>query len=369
MAFEINVCKDSNINYNTNFRFYQNVITIGEDISNNLRLRSGKNVIAPILAENHLKIGTFYLTYIGSDEGTFIEDKKIIANKPHIINDRAIFKIGDYCLTFHLMKAAKKDTQENSQKTSIKNEINVLLDTLEFINTFDDSHLSKEPESKFQQAFEQALIGRDFEKIFNQMSKIIFQRNPKNKKVNADESEFIIDIFLILFTEIFDMSAKISQEFIGAYTIHRRDSKQMIHPGTLKNYIFAPDLSPEERYKRKAFLKEEIHDVISRQIAIFDGYKSSLKHGINDILKILDPRAAKENLLNKTFKMGSFSVHQKYFPFFIYQRAFKNLIRIHDDLSYGEDKNVEDKYFKPAFISGYLKSINSESVGSKRMKS
>ena len=108
-----------------------------------------------------------------------------------------------------------------------------------------------------------------------------------NDDSNPDSlnSDFIIDMFLKLFVEFHTMSNKITNEFIDSHTVHRRDSRQLVVPDSLKNYILDTQISQEEKEKRIQFLWNEIEDLIQKHIALLAGYKSSIKYGLRLIVQ------------------------------------------------------------------------------------
>jgi hypothetical protein len=70
--------------------------------------------------------------------------------------------------------------------------------------------------------------------------------------------------------------------------------------------------------------------------------------------------------LNQYLSLGPFKIPRKYIPFFIYRKVFDNVVMNHELLSKYEQQEIEEKYFKSAFISGFLQSINSDRVRFKK---
>ncbi len=180
--------------------------------------------------------------------------------------------------------------------------------------------------------------------------------------LDSDNTDFIIELFLKLFIELFEISIQVSHEFIDTHTIHRKDSKLLLSPDRLKAYILDSNLPPEECEKREQFLKVEVEDLISRHIALFAGYRSSIKYGLKDILIKLDPTTVLKDELNQSLSIGPFKISRKYIPFFIYRKVFDKVVMNHELLSKNEQQEIEDKFFKSPFISGFLQSINTDRV-------
>ena len=180
--------------------------------------------------------------------------------------------------------------------------------------------------------------------------------------LDSDNTDFIIELFVKLFVELFEISIQISHQFIDTHTIHRKDSQLLLSTESLKAYLLDRDVSPEEREKRQQFLKIEVEDLIARHIALFAGYRNSIKYGLKDILNKLDPTTVMKDELKQSLSIGPFKIYRKYIPFFIYRKVFDNVVTNHQLLSKYEQQEIEEKFFKSAFISGFLESINSSRV-------
>jgi len=178
-----------------------------------------------------------------------------------------------------------------------------------------------------------------------------------------EDTDFVLDLFFTMLSELLNLSMQISNEFIDGNTIHRKDSKLFLTPKNLKKYVFTNDLSNDEKKKRREYLKTEMVDLLSRQTALLAGHRNSIEYGVKDLLKELDPGIVMENELNKSLSIGPVNIPQRYLPFFIYRKVFKNMVRIFTSISSGEKNNVNNRFFRPAFISGYLKSIHSDQEG------
>ena len=178
-----------------------------------------------------------------------------------------------------------------------------------------------------------------------------------------EDTDFIHDMFFRLLSELLKLSMQISHEFIDSNTIHRKDSKVLLTPESLKDYIFTNGLSIDEKNKRREYLKAEMADLLSRQTALFAGYRNSIEYGVNDLLKELDPEVVMKNELAKSLHLGPVSIPQKYLPFYIYHKTFKKLVRIFASLTSENHHDIKNKFFRPAFISGFLKNIHSDQEG------
>ncbi len=185
----------------------------------------------------------------------------------------------------------------------------------------------------------------------------------EKKSLPYEDTDFILDLFFKLLSELLKLSMQVSHEFIDSDTVHRKDSKLLLTPESLKDFIFTSELSREEKDKRREYLKMEMADLLSRQTALFAGYQNSIEHGVKDILKELDPEIVMKKELAKSLHLGPVSIPQKYLPFHIYRKTFKKLVRIFTSLATENHQDIKNRFFRPAFITGFLKNIHSDQEG------
>ena len=186
------------------------------------------------------------------------------------------------------------------------------------------------------------------------------------KSLNYEDSEYVIDLFFKMLSELIKISMQISNEFIDSDTVHRRESKMFVSPESLKDYIFSNGVSDSEKKKRREYLSTEMSDLLARQIVILAGHRNSIEYGTKDLLKELDPEVVLKEELGKLVHIGPVSIPQRYIPFIVYRKAFKKIVSIFSSFNSEnpeKDQNIKNKFFRPAFISGYLKSIHSDQEG------
>jgi len=356
--FYLNLSKKSDITFSQTFRFVQRTITLGKDVSNNLRLYCPDESISDIHAEIYSDMGNTFIVDKGSGSGTYIENLKLVKNRSYLLREGIQILIGEYILTFHL-SPSELDTE--MKEMFIVNTISCLEDVLAYVNKMREHNpelYAKNMKEKLNQVFD---INEN-QKLRTLLIQIIDPDNNhdgENTRAESFESDFIVDMFLKLFVEFHSMSSKISDEFIDSHTIHRRDSKQIVFPDSLRRFILDTKVSVEERNRRINFLWNEIEDLVSKHIALFEGYKSSIKHGTRDLLKELDPLANIGNEQKKAGYFKSYKILQKYFSFLRKLRNAKRILDKYETISKNIEKEIEQKFFQPAFKSGYLKKFNS----------
>ena len=358
--FYLNLSKKSDITSSQTFKFVQRTITLGKDVSNNIRLYSPDESVSEIHAEIYTVRDNFFIIDRGSRSGTYIENIKLVQNRSYLLKEGTQINIGEYILKFLLN--SHDGSTEKPEKISVKNTIDYLDDALAYLNDVRENN----PDIYDKITRKNLRKVLDISENSKLRSLLVQKVDPDNKaqikdsEINSDKSDFIIDMFLKLFVEFRSMSIKISNEVIDSHTVHRRDSKQLVFPDSLKNYILNTELSAEEKEKRIKFLWNEIEELISKHIALFAGYKNSIKYGTRDLLKELDPGSIIDSEQKKSAHVKSARILNKYLPFLMKRRNIKSIMCKYESLSKNIYKEIELKYFQPAFKSGYLQKVNSD---------
>jgi len=341
------------------FRFIQRTITIGKDLTNNLRLCCCDESVSQIHAEIYSDMDNFFVVDRGSSSGTHIENVKLVRNRSYLLLDGTQIGIGEYLLTF-LLNLPDED-YKNLERMSVINTIKYLDDSLISLHNTKVNN----PDLYDQNISENLARIFDVTENKNLRSLLVYEDEgehdfeTKYRDNNLHKLDFIVDMFLKLFVEFNSMSIKISKEFVDSHTVHRRDSQQLVFPDSLKNYILNTDLSSEEKKERINFLWHEIEELILKHIALFAGYKSSIKYGTRDLLKELDPVSIIDDEQRKSRHYKSTRIIDKYVPFVKEHRNIKTIKEKFEALSKNIDKEIELKYYQPAFKSGYLQKVNS----------
>src|SRR5690606_32478975 len=144
------------------------------------------------------------------------------------------------------------------------------------------------------------------------------------------------------------------QEFFGVTIYHT------LPVGTvkeLKEFLFTPDISPEDEKKRLNLLKEETQKLLSHQIGLLEGYRASITEGSKTLLQSLDPDIIEKEIQAKNAQAGGINVG-KVLPFTqktkVLDQIKENYKRYLSDLYH-----IEKKFFRPSFMKGYQKRISS----------
>lgn len=160
-----------------------------------------------------------------------------------------------------------------------------------------------------------------------------------------------VDILLDTVTKLIQGYLQFRQEFFGV-TIY-----QTIPTGSLKDikeYLFNPDLSAEEQKKRISLIKEETQKLLTHQIGILEGYRTSATEGSQSLLQSLDPEIIERETLSKqTSAMDNLIPNAK-------KVKILEAIKANYKKYISDPYHLEKKYFRPPFIKGYQKRISAK---------
>ena len=137
-------------------------------------------------------------------------------------------------------------------------------------------------------------------------------------------------------------------EFIGQTILQAPESAFLYDPPqALHQTLLDERVSPEERKRRLAYLREAVDAVARHQVAMLDGYKASVTTGAEQLLQDLSPAAHLEAARND----GGLA---RWIPPLAASAALDDLTEHFDEMQRGAWSVAERRVFRPAFIKAYL---------------
>ncbi len=395
MKLLITLRKISDPSFIKMLEFTEYPVKLGRESDNEIILEDQRKIIS----RSHAKIldteEIIKIVDLGSSNFTYLNGERIFPNSEIPLKSGDIIKIGDYEMDVVLEQVKTMNAPNfDDQKTMIFS--NPFLDDVAMIS---DSILKLSEkyfydESPFKSEMLRMSVMQGLDKMMpndvNQMlseyfaTKFLDQSSiSQNKKdfssqnINLDEKPMTksnvqstsaqaslkptadysfstsfsetVDILLDTVVKLIQGFLQFRQEFFGV-TIY-----QTIPTGSLKDikeYLFNPDITPEEHKKRIDLIKEETQKLLSHQIGLLEGYRTSVTEGSQSLLQSLDPELIEKEIISKQT-----SALDKLLP---YTKKIKTLDAI--KLSYkkyiSDPYHLEKKYFRPPFIKGYQKRIS-----------
>lgn len=398
MKIRLKISKKSDPSFFSEMDFNRFPVTLGRDEKNDVILADPFKVVS----RHHAKIinteGILQIVDLESANFTYLNDGRIIPNEENALKSGDLIKIGEYELEAELLKEQEIPGYDD-QKTMVfsspfAEEINGIVENLQRISekyALDESpaklemlkfsvmqsfnFLEKNEPNKYLAEYfvehfleKKTAVHRTEGSPVHEKSIPVsegVQKNaaksyaaptvlPDNYSLSSHFTE-TIDVMLDTFTRLIQGFLQFRQEFFGVTIYHT------IPTGSLKEFkefLFNPDMTPEEEKKRLGLLKEETSKLLSHQIGLLEGYQLSVTDGSKELLKVLDPDIIEKELDSKSKKSGPDI--GKILPF---TRKTKVLDILKENYrTYASDPyHVEKKYFRPSFLKGYQKRILSKS--------
>ncbi|MCZ7610515.1 MAG: FHA domain-containing protein [Ignavibacterium sp.] len=396
MKLLITLRKTSDNSFNRKFEFTQFPVKLGREADNDIVLEDQRKVVS----RNHAKIidtdGLTQIVDLGSANFTYLNGNKLFPNDGNALKTGDLIKIGDYELDVVLEQIMVENApQWDDQKTMIfsnpfVDEVQKISDSILKLSEkyfYDESPLKGEMlRMSIMQGLD-GLLSNDVNKVLSEYfaskfldqnfsspgktelpPKILSEEKPQIKsntqtshptqsakpQIDYSFSSYFsesVDVLLDTVTKLIQGYLQFRQEFFGV-TIY-----QTIPTGSLKDikeYLFNPDLSAEEQKKRISLIKEETQKLLTHQIGILEGYRTSATEGSQSLLQSLDPEIIERETLSKqTSAMDNLIPNAK-------KVKILEAIKTNYKKYISDPYHLEKKYFRPPFIKGYQKRISAK---------
>lgn len=399
MTLELTITKQSDPSFSEKLSFKRFPVFIGREENNEVILPDPFKVVS----RKHAKIvnteGILQIVDLESANFTFLHGERIIPNEENALKSGDIIKIGEYQLQAQLI-LEKEPVFDDDQKTMVfsspfAGDVASILESIQNLSVkyaFDDTP-GKSDMLRFSilqtfSAFEKNDVSKMLAEYFHEhyldkiqrsvskesevKSNISIQEFPRReqqsviKQVKQSESGIaspdfffsshfsnVSDILLETFATLIQGFLQFRQEFFGVTIYHTMPVGSLKE---LKEYLFTPDISPEDEKKRVSLLKDEAQKLLTHQIGLLEGYRTSITEGSKGLLHSLDPVTIEKEMQAKSQQAGGINLG-KVLPF---SQKAKVLDVIKENYSkYMADLyHIEKKYFRPAFMKGYQKRIS-----------
>lgn len=374
MAIHLKILNKENQEVLSENEFDNDIITIGRESSNLLHLDDAKKLIGRKHAEIQLDNGVYYLIDKKTKNGTFINETRLESEQPYTLEDGTRFRIGDYYIEFsHIRLPDGLDKLDSLDVT--RYELNPFLEiSHELKNAFDilNNHYQNESaevrKETLIQALKEVFLGQDYKEINSIINGILGNQNDAETPAHPIKEEFdfkysdnthqTLELLLELMVKLIQVTWKFRTEFIGSTIVQTKESMQMRSLEKLKELLFNPEATKETLQKLNTQFKTEINEAILHQIALLDGYRSSVREGVPELLKHINPAIIKKELAQKKMKIGPLTIPYKIIPFYVELNTLKQIQKKHYELLEENTGLFEKKIFRPPFIRSYLDSLN-----------
>ncbi len=397
MKLLITLRKISDTSFSKQFEFAEFPVKLGRESENEIILEDQRKIIS----RSHAKIvdtdGLIQVMDLGSANFTYLNGERIFPNDENLLKSGDIIKIGEYEMDV-VLEQTKKDIipSFDDQKTMFfsspfdedMSKISEDIAKLSEKYFYDESPLKSEMlRVSVMQGFEK-LVSSDVSKIISEYFATKFldqnvvhqikrdlssvtvppQEKPKAKqevrsiyqesipKSNTDysfSSHFseTVDIMLETVIKLIQGFLHFRQEFFGVTIYHTIPTGSL---KDIKDFLFNQEIPAEEQKKRISLIKEETQKLLSHQIGLLEGYRTSVTEGSQSLLQSLDPELIERETASKQT-----SGLDNLLP---YAKKIKTLEAIKQSYKkyISDPYHLEKKYFRPPFIKGYQKRISAK---------
>ena len=389
MKLRLKIIKESENSFSDYLEFCEFPVFLGRDNNNQIILSDPLKIVSRKHAEIINTEGILQLIDLESANSTYLNDERIIPNEENALKSNDKIRIGDYELEIEIIQEDRLN--DDDQKTRIfscpyAEEIAAIADNLRKISSkyaFEDTpakekilrlsvlqNLTDMDKTESNIIITECLSENFLNKELLKTGEQEGQSGNKNiissgkqeifssQQKNYDDKSFLheysfnihfsntIDVFLDVFTKLIEGFLQFRQEFFGVtkyYTLPTSSTEE------LKDFLFDPNISPEEEKKRLDMLKDEVQKLLGHQIGLLEGYNLSVTEGSKMLLQSLDPDVIEKRLESK-------KASEKILPF-IKKLKVLELIKEHYRKYISDPYYVEKKFFRPPFMRGYQKRI------------
>lgn len=185
--------------------------------------------------------------------------------------------------------------------------------------------------------------------------------NPPSDRSSSDASvEDMTQELVNAVARLITIPWQFRHEFIGQTIMQSPDSAFLYgSPNSVYDNLLGDRISPAERARRIACLREAVDAVVKHQVAMLDGYKASVASGGRELLDSLDPSQVRERVREEN------PLYQ-WIPMLGAPAALDRLSEQHLELQRGAWSVAEHRVFRPAFIKAYLARMTSSEARPER---
>jgi len=395
MAVRIRLTKGKDSKPEQDVVFDQETISIGREAGNTLQI-SGT-----LVSKRHAKIEgreqAYRLVDLRSTNSTFLNDQKLVADKPYDLHIGDRVRVGEYVLDIvgFGREAARKEFVEQKvppQVSSVHVEAQLARVAEDFAGP-----MYVQKRAQLKQALAE-LIGRlessDVEALSSGLRKsegecerlkeenrrlqeslrTLAQQAPQPSPqpvvrveaappgtASTQRLTGTMRMFLNAFARLVRGRSSFRNEFLGATMISGGEISPLVSGSADAGvqYLLEGSGSNEEWAARNTALQRELDEFVFHVVGLLDGYRTSVDGGVRMLLQKMDPEAFRNQLAQSKLKLGPIEIPYRVIPLFVEWKVMQLSIRMYQELL-REDRGVlEKRFFRPAFIQGYEKCIAS----------
>lgn len=373
MPVLLKITKQSDTQWLYERQFNQETITIGRGSSNDLILEDLKRIIGRQHAMLKYEDEKYFLWDRDSRNGTFLNEKRIGAQQPFVLHTDDRIRIGEYIIEFKLVESEIKGDETIIIENPFLKEVQNLVNALSQIQFKYSPEVSGLDASALREAVQKVLERVNIGDAGEIVAEVLLHRVEKEQhaQTNSLSTPFPpeaagmtrLQVVLILLLEAVVSLAKNAWNFrVEFLEMTFPEHKYALHNLSIpevKAHLFNPATSDKEFQKRLNNLKLQIDQGLLHPLALIDGYRTSIKEGVQELFAYLDPLEIEKEFSGKFLKLGPLKISYRFIPFYVELNTYYAIKRRLRELL-AEDRGTFDrKIFRPSFSRAYLKTVSS----------
>jgi hypothetical protein len=351
------------------YLFEQERLTIGRGTGNDLTLPDQK--VSKQHAELRQENGQYLLTDLGSKNRTYLHGEALEAGQAHALQSGDVFTVGDFRIEFIMlfMPSAEQTVLVGGDDVNpFENHAVRLANVLKGVIEAYEMHPAGQREMALRQAFRGTFDERQgshpaLRQALELMGVDLGAPEGEAAQGEAQEppEEAVLDATLTSLAKLVDIPRRFWHEFTGHTAMQTAEKNFLRRPDaqSLRNHLLRRDISPAERARRLAHLKEAADVLVQHEVAMLHGYMASATKGARAFMQRLRPAALsggdgeQGGVFGKLFggrDQGASGVQQRL------EQKWK-------DVYHGDWAAIEKDDFRPAFVKAYMARMSPAMAG------
>lgn len=377
LTANLKIMRRSDRQWHSEYQCNQPEITLGRDPDNLITLEDSNKLIS----RKHLIItrynDQFQLMDCQSRNGTRLNDVRIESGKPYSLKDGDRIDVGEYTIVI-MFKKSERTVPETGDETVVT--LNPFLpeatELSQVLKRMVEKYRSLDvpnKDSALQQVMMRAVQTTGAAEISYLWGEALLPEKqdingsvPTGKLAATDAPDlpsggFFGEALQILMEAVLGLARGIANfraNFCGFTEVRTPTTLHAMKLDDLKRYLFDQELSGEEINNRLANIRSQIDTALLHPLALLDGYRTSIREGVREILLQISPEKLEQPFAQKYFQIGPFRIPYRWIPFYVKYKTYETMRRELAMFAREGTGYFEMKLFRPHFINAYMNAIS-----------
>lgn len=377
MPFKLSIIKENEPDWHRELTYDKDEIIIGRDIKSDLQLEGTTSVVSRRHTQIKAEGDAYKVVDLNSRNFTYLNSQKLTPGVEYALNEGDTLKICDFELRFN---AVEHVATRYAEQTILARPNPFLQDAVQLstllkqISSKFDQETGDRKEESLQDSFRDLLAPLKTHKAVEILTSALGGARPYTAPATdqveasappsaptsapvpaSSQEKGLVDQLLGFFVKMIQARRQFRMEFIGE-TMIKSSKSFSIHNCTeeeLKQHLFDPGLSVQERTKRFAQLEHLGGELMLHQLSLLDGYKGSVRAGTDLFLERLNPQSIQRKMTDSKGQKKSLKSVLGKLPLLSSLFFQKQYLESFQDLAREDQSIIEKKYFRPGYVKKY----------------